>query len=58
MYAISAENHGAGIVKVPLVNNELDLNGIKNVIADTNNNVKVVFFHQATLQVTYCHSSK
>jgi len=43
MYAISAENHGAGIVKVPLINNELDLNGIKNVIADTNNNVKVVF---------------
>ncbi len=28
MYAISAENHGAGVLKVPLINNELDLDGI------------------------------
>jgi len=40
MYAISAENHGAGIIKVPLINNELDLDGIKSEIT---NNVKVVF---------------
>jgi histidinol-phosphate aminotransferase len=39
MYAISAENHGAGIVKVPLKDNQLDLDGIKSQVGK----VKVVF---------------
>ncbi len=39
MYAISAENHGAGIVKVPLIANQLDLDGIKKQVGK----VKVVF---------------
>ena len=39
MYAVSAENHGAGIVKVPLRNNILDLEGLKANIGK----VKVVF---------------
>jgi len=39
MYAISAENHGASIVKVPLINNQLDLDNIKKQV----NKVKVVF---------------
>ncbi|MFT5757319.1 MAG: histidinol-phosphate aminotransferase [Alteromonadaceae bacterium] len=39
MYAISAENHGAGIVKVPLINNQLDLNSLKSQVGK----VKVVF---------------
>jgi len=39
MYAISAENHGAGIVKVPLINNQLDLESIKAQVGK----VKVVF---------------
>jgi histidinol-phosphate aminotransferase len=39
MYAISAENHGAGIVKVPLINNQLDLESIKDQVGK----VKVVF---------------
>jgi len=39
MYAISAENHGAGIVKVPLCNNQLDIEGLKQQIGK----VKVVF---------------
>lgn len=43
MYAISAENHGAGIVKVPLQSetgiNELDLAGLKSQVG----NVNVVF---------------
>lgn len=39
MYAISAENHGAGIVKVPLINNQLNIDGIKNQVGK----VKVVF---------------
>jgi histidinol-phosphate aminotransferase len=39
MYAISAENHGAGIVKVPLINNQLDLNSLKTQV----DKVKVVF---------------
>ena len=39
MYAISAENHGADIVKVPLVENQLDVDGIKAQI----DKVKVLF---------------
>ena len=39
MYAISAENHGAGIVKVPLVNSKLDVDGICQQVG----NVNVVF---------------
>lgn len=39
MYAISAENHGAGIVKVPLVNNTLDIDNLQKQVGK----VKVVF---------------
>lgn len=39
MYAISAENHGASIIKVPLKNNTLDLDGLKAQVGK----VKVVF---------------
>lgn len=39
MYAISAENHGAGIINVPLVNNELDLAELKTQVGK----VKVIF---------------
>lgn len=39
MYAISAENHGAGIVKTPLIDNELDVEGIKA----QQGKVKVIF---------------
>jgi len=39
MYAISAENHGAGIVKVPLIDCQLDLEGLKTHAGK----VKVVF---------------
>ncbi len=39
MYAISAENHGAGIVEVPTINAELDINGICQHVG----NVNVVF---------------
>ncbi|WP_281558986.1 histidinol-phosphate transaminase [Thalassomonas sp. RHCl1] len=39
MYAISAENHGAGIIEVPLVNNELDLDGLAQEV----DNTKLVF---------------
>lgn len=39
MYAISAENHGAGISKVPLINNELDLDGLAAQVGQA----KVVF---------------
>lgn len=36
MYAISAENHGAGIVKVPLVNSELDVESICQQVGKVN----------------------
>ncbi|MFD2166405.1 histidinol-phosphate transaminase [Thalassotalea euphylliae] len=36
MYAISAENHGAGIVKVPLINNTLDVDGIVSELDQVN----------------------
>ena len=39
MYAISAENHGAGTIKVPLINNTLDIEGLKQQVGK----VKVVF---------------
>lgn len=39
MYAISAENHGAGIIKVPLVNNLLD---VDNIVAQKGQ-AKVIF---------------
>lgn len=39
MYAISAENHGAGIISVPLVNNELNLDAFKEQVGKA----KVVF---------------
>jgi histidinol-phosphate aminotransferase len=39
MYAISAENHGANIVRVPLIDNQLDLESMKNQVGQ----VKVVF---------------
>lgn len=39
MYAISAENHAAGIISVPLVNNELDVDGLSQQVG----NAKVVF---------------
>lgn len=39
MYAISAENHGANIVKVPLVANQLDIESLKQQVGK----VKVVF---------------
>lgn len=39
MYAISAENHGAGIIKVPLKNNTLDLDGLQQQVGKA----KVVF---------------
>jgi len=39
MYAISAENHGAGIIKVPLVNNQLNLDELAKQVGK----VKVVF---------------
>jgi len=39
MYAISAENHGAGIIKVPLQNNQLDLQVLKEHVGKA----KVVF---------------
>lgn len=39
MYAISAENHGAGTIKVPLLNNTLDIDGLKQQVGK----VKVVF---------------
>ena len=35
MYAISAENHGAGIIPVPLVNNELDIDGLTEQVGNT-----------------------
>lgn len=49
MYAISAENHGAGIVKVPQIDCQLDVNGINSAInngtktSETNGQIKVVF---------------
>jgi histidinol-phosphate aminotransferase len=39
MYAISAENHGANIVRVPLINNQLDLDNMKTQVGQ----VKAVF---------------
>lgn len=39
MYAISAENHGAAIVKIPLVENKLDIDSLKLQVGK----VKVVF---------------
>ncbi|MGJ8692183.1 MAG: histidinol-phosphate transaminase [Thalassotalea sp.] len=39
MYAISAENHGAGVVKVPLIASQLDIDGILQYLGK----VKVVF---------------
>lgn len=36
MYAISAENHGAGIIRVPLINNELDLNALEQEVGNAN----------------------
>ncbi|MBA6233014.1 MULTISPECIES: histidinol-phosphate transaminase [unclassified Colwellia] len=39
MYAISAENHGAGITRVPLVDNQLDIEAMKAQVGK----VKVVF---------------
>jgi len=39
MYAISAENHGASIVRVPLVDNQLDIDKMKDQVGK----VKVVF---------------
>ncbi|MCW8833882.1 MAG: histidinol-phosphate transaminase [Colwellia sp.] len=39
MYAISAENHGAGIIKVPLTNNQLNLDEMAQQVGK----VKVVF---------------
>lgn len=36
MYAISAKNHGAGIVKVPLIENTLDIDGIKAQVGKVN----------------------
>ena len=39
MYAISAENHGAEIVRVPLIDNQLDLDSMKTQVGQ----VKVVF---------------
>ena len=42
MYAISAENHGAGIVKVPQINCQLDVAGITTELASANN-LKVIF---------------
>jgi histidinol-phosphate aminotransferase len=39
MYAISAENHGAGIVKVPLIDQQLNLETLKTQVGK----VKVVF---------------
>ena len=39
MYAISAETHGAGIVRVPLIENVLDLKGLKANVGK----VKLVF---------------
>ncbi len=39
MYAISAENHGAGIVKAPLVDNQLNINELAKQVGK----VKVVF---------------
>lgn len=40
MYAISAENHGAGIIKVPLTNNQaLDISGLKSQVGQA----KIVF---------------
>ncbi len=39
MYAISAENHGAGIIKVPLTNNQLNLDELAQHVGK----VKVVF---------------
>ena len=39
MYAISAENHGAGIIKAPLVNNQLNLAALEAQVGK----VKVVF---------------
>ena len=39
MYAISAENHGANIVRVPLIDNQLDLENLKAQVGK----VKVVF---------------
>lgn len=39
MYAISAQNHGAGVIKVPLVDSQLDLDGL----AAQTGNAKIVF---------------
>lgn len=39
MYAISAENHGANIIKVPLIDNDLDMDGLAKQVTQ----VKVVF---------------
>ncbi len=39
MYAISAENHGAGVIKIPLLNNELDIDALSQQVG----NAKVVF---------------
>lgn len=36
MYAISAENHGAGIVKVPLIDNQLDVPAICQQVGKVN----------------------
>ncbi|WDE08307.1 histidinol-phosphate transaminase [Thalassomonas viridans] len=35
MYAISAENHGAGIIQVPLVDNILDLDALSREVGNT-----------------------
>ena len=43
MYAISAENHGADVVKVPLVDNKLNVEGIIQAKNDDGNNIKVIF---------------
>ncbi|MBL4910714.1 MAG: histidinol-phosphate transaminase [Alteromonadaceae bacterium] len=39
MYAISAENHGAGVIEIPLIANKLDITGIKSQV----DKAKVVF---------------
>ena len=39
MYAISAESHGANIIKIPLIRNQLDITSLKKQV----NKVKVVF---------------
>ena len=55
MYAISAENHGAGIVKVPLTaDTTLDIEGLKQQVGK----VKVVFYALPAIPRVNCYQKR